>query len=483
MIIPLIVFSLILFQVLKSRSNTDLKEEAHALTGVHGLYVENFFSETIGRLESMAIYLSSESPESPVTKRMLVASQQMDSRFSNFYVVDRDGNVIATTGSLEQSVNQSDRAYFSLALLTGLTQVSEPHFGRVTGRYIVSIASPVISEEGKVLYVVVGTVQVEKLEDGLRQILHEETLRITDRSGRILMQTKKITSGVPTVSSSLQLEAVPWRVEVVLEQDYQASVMWPTGFFGAGAFALLNVVYFLVNTVLMKRRLAKELEQIEGDKLRMIGTIAAGTAHEIRNPLTGIKGFIDLLSEKYQGERDQYYFSLIQTEINRINSIVSELLIIGKPTVPSKEVFAIQPVLSEILPIIESEARLHNADVRVLMAQEPLYVMFSKDQFKQIVLNLAKNGLEALERRGQLTIVSSYAGDRIQLRIEDNGRGMSPDTLKKIFVPFFTMKDTGTGLGLVVSKRILDNYGGRLLIESKERIGTKVTIELPMARP
>jgi len=225
---------------------------------------------------------------------------------------------------------------------------------------------------------------------------------------------------------------------------------------------ITNIAFILIQFLQLKRKLAKEQQEKENEKLKLIGAIAASTAHEIRNPLTGIKGFVALLSEKYTDEKDRYYFSLIQNEVDRINAIVSELLVVGKPAVPSKEIHSVHDILGEIKIMIESEAQLYQVNVHMQMTEEAAFIQVSRDHLKQIVINLVKNALEAMEEGGELTITVEKTKDQLLLKVRDTGKGIAKDVLKQVYAPFFTTKENGTGLGLVVCKRILDIYGGAI---------------------
>ncbi|WP_461480267.1 ATP-binding protein [Paenibacillus sp. PvR052] len=444
------------------------------------MYIENFIGETIGRLGSLAVVLNQQEDHDDLLQNVLMETHEKDRRFSGFYWVNTNGEIINASNPLTDPVNVSDRSYFQQAIRTGKTQISEAHMGRVTARYVFSIATPVINHAGQIKGVLVGSIQLHVMEEIIRELVRDETIQLLDKNGQILFQTGDFPAGNHWVDSSINLEVVPWKVNSMMELDYKNSILKPFLHNLIMAFLVAHVFFMLVQSFLLKRQMARELSQNEADKLKLIGTIAASTAHEIRNPLTGIKGFISLLSRKYTDEQDQYYLSLIQTEVDRINTIVSELLIVGKPTIASKEVNHVNEILTEIIPLIESEAHLHNVQLFINLTNEPIHIMVSKDHLKQIVLNLTKNALESMESGGQLFISSGRTEEHVWVKIKDTGKGMPPEVLKNIFVPFFTMKEDGTGLGLVVCKRILDSYGGTLLLDSHEGEGTEATIQLPL---
>jgi two-component system, sporulation sensor kinase D len=232
--------------------------------------------------------------------------------------------------------------------------------------------------------------------------------------------------------------------------------------------------------MMLRRRAANEKKENELQKLELVGTLAASTAHEIKNPLTGIKGLVQLLSEQYTTEKDQYYFSVINKEINRINEIVSEFLILGKPTVQRTEKIDIREIIRELEPLIEYEVNINRLNSTFLLPEEPVYVKGTKDQIKQVLLNITKNGIESMEKGGHLTVQLTIKENLAQLVVIDTGIGIPKRDLKKIFKPFFTSKETGTGLGLVICNRIIQTFGGEISISSKVDKGTKVLITLPL---
>lgn len=480
-VLPLCIYSLIYLQFKTKQAYSILEETAHRYASFHALYIENFIGETIGRLGSLAVVLNHQKDHDELIQNVLVETHAKDRRFSGFYWVNTDGEIINGSNPLSDQVNVSDRSYFQQAIRTGKTQISEPHMGRVTARYVFSIATPVMNHAGQIKGVLIGSIQLHVMEDIIRDWVKDETIQILDKSGQILFQTGDVPDSNYWTDSSINLEVVPWKVNSIMELDYRNSILKPFLLNLMMAFLVAHVIFMLVQSFLLKQQMARELSQNEADKLKLIGTIAASTAHEIRNPLTGIKGFISLLSRKNKDEQDQYYLSLIQTEVDRINAIVSEMLIVGKPTIASKEINHVNEILMEIIPLIESEAHLHNVQLSISLTNEPVYLMVSKDHLKQIVLNLAKNALESMESGGQLFISSGRTEEHVWVKIKDTGKGMPPEVLKKIFVPFFTMKEDGTGLGLVVCRRILDSYGGDLLLNSRVGEGTEATIQLPLA--
>lgn len=218
----------------------------------------------------------------------------------------------------------------------------------------------------------------------------------------------------------------------------------------------------------------------QSEKLAMVGQLAAGAAHEIRNPLTVIYGFIQLLEQRLsEQERDKHYLPLILQEIERVNRIVTELLMLSKPSQPNYREVELSGVLQSILPLMKAEAALHGIDI-VDRCDPQTRIHVDVEQLKQILLNLMKNGLEAMKEGGMLTIESRVDEKAVHIHVRDTGEGISPEYLVRIFDPFFSLKEEGTGLGLPISRRMVENHGGEIQIQSKKGEGTEIIISLPL---
>ncbi|MFX3634413.1 MAG: ATP-binding protein [Candidatus Pristimantibacillus sp.] len=234
----------------------------------------------------------------------------------------------------------------------------------------------------------------------------------------------------------------------------------------------------------------KQIEQtaLQNDKLAMLGRIAAAIAHEIRNPLTSIRGFIQLLRPYLSQLGKEEYARIILAEIDRANDIIYEFLNSSKPSAPMKRAISINRLIKEVVLLTESEALMRNCHIQLETYDSDMELMVSIDvkQIKQVILNIMKNSLDAIEelnneRRGRIDLVTRFDGKSAEITLKDNGKGMDRATLARLFDPFFTTKEAGTGLGLSVSYRIIRNHGGTIRVESVEGVGTSFIIYLPLA--
>ncbi|MGC5326758.1 ATP-binding protein [Brevibacillus sp. SYSU BS000544] len=239
--------------------------------------------------------------------------------------------------------------------------------------------------------------------------------------------------------------------------------------------------YVIFKDVTNLRSFEQKIER--SDRLAMIGQIAAGTAHEIRNPLTSIKGFLQMFLQLFtekEMSRERSYTEIMLTEINRINSLVSEFLLLSKQRDVQYQLVDLNVVFDEILPIVESQALLHGIEVKYKPGGRLPMVVGDTELLKQVFLNISKNGIEAMGNEGRLSISYHYEkqGDKLSIDIHDTGPGIPLYVIDKIFDPFFTTKEEGTGLGLSVCQKIIHDIGGQIRVSSKG-YGTTFHILLP----
>lgn len=241
--------------------------------------------------------------------------------------------------------------------------------------------------------------------------------------------------------------------------------------------------YVIFKDVTNLRSLEQQVQR--SDRLAMIGQIAAGTAHEIRNPLTSIKGFLQVLNRTfYQNgmEREQGYTDLMLAEIDRINELVNEFLLLSKPKHVTYDKIDVSSVIRDILPIINNQAVLHNVTIQYQSVYQMPKIVADRELLKQVFINLCKNGIEAMTQGGSLTIIErvEYRERKVHVEIHDAGPGIPAFLIDKIFDPFFTTKETGTGLGLSVCQRIIHDIGGNIRVSSKG-FGTTFTVSMPFS--
>jgi signal transduction histidine kinase len=242
------------------------------------------------------------------------------------------------------------------------------------------------------------------------------------------------------------------------------------------AYILLIRFYSYINSL---TSVYEELRKKE--KLAFIGQMAAAIGHEIRNPLSSLRGFTQLQKERYPNTND-YYPIMIQ-EIDRINSIVTDLMYIGKPRPIHFEKASMEEIIAYTLSITQQQAERQGVTVERLIAGTLPPLDCDEKQLKQVFLNLIKNAIESMPEGGSIKInVKVVEEHNMYISIEDEGYGIADENILNLCEPFFTTKEQGTGLGLMVTNQIISDHKGLLKIESNLGEGTKVNVTLPIVQ-
>lgn len=239
--------------------------------------------------------------------------------------------------------------------------------------------------------------------------------------------------------------------------------------------------YVVFKDVSNLRSLEQQVRQ--NDRLATIGQIAAGTAHEIRNPLTSIKGFLQILRNTLNEKNltnELNYTDIMLSEIERINKLVNEILLLSKPKDVVYKPVDVNKVLVEILPIIKNESLLRGIEVKYDLDVVLPLVIADSELLKQVFLNITKNGIEAMGFEGTMSITTKLNKETkcVEVFFHDTGPGIPNYIMDKIFDPFFTTKETGTGLGLSICQKIIHDLGGNIRLSTKG-FGTTFQVMLP----
>ena len=227
----------------------------------------------------------------------------------------------------------------------------------------------------------------------------------------------------------------------------------------------------------------KDKEELirKSEKLSIVGELAAAVAHEVRNPLTSIKGFLQLLQYKATEDKDIRYYDIMLSEIERINFIVSEFMVLSKPQSVIYQNENISSILTDVITLLETIAIVKNIEVTKELETD-IMVNCEANQIKQVLINIFKNAIEAVPKNGKIDInVTKWEEDTVRIRFTDNGRGIPSELLSRLGEPFYTTKEKGTGLGLMVSFKIIEEHHGTITIESEINKGAIVDIILPVA--
>jgi signal transduction histidine kinase/CheY-like chemotaxis protein len=213
-----------------------------------------------------------------------------------------------------------------------------------------------------------------------------------------------------------------------------------------------------------KKKYEKEMKRLSG--LDLIGQMAAGISHEIRNPMTTVRGFLQLLSTKDECAGVHDYFTLMIDELDRANSIITEFLSMGNTRISDLQELDLNTIIHDISPLLDADASSQKKQIQLETSSDIPCLSLNRNEIRQLILNLYRNGLEAMGEGKVLTIRTYMEKEQVVLAVEDQGEGIKPEVLEKLGTPFFTTKDNGTGLGLGVCYAIAARHHAKIEIET-----------------
>jgi two-component system, LuxR family, sensor kinase FixL len=227
---------------------------------------------------------------------------------------------------------------------------------------------------------------------------------------------------------------------------------------------------------------ALQEQVLKSERLAALGQLVAEVSHEIKNPLVMIGGYARQLLRSAPDPKGQAKLQIIVDEVRRLETLIGELRDLYRPKALNLETIDMAVLLKEVRELIQEEARNKQIEVVLDIPPAPVMVEGDKDKLKQVILNLSRNGMEAMDRGGKLTIRAECLEDQLEVTVSDEGPGIPEPELDKIFVPFYTTKKQGTGLGLSVSKRIIEEHRGcSFSLASGREKGAVARITMPIS--
>ncbi|WP_038160800.1 ATP-binding protein [Verrucomicrobium sp. BvORR106] len=239
----------------------------------------------------------------------------------------------------------------------------------------------------------------------------------------------------------------------------------------------------LIRDITQTRKLTEE--KIESERISALTMLAAGVAHELGNPLNSLTIHLQLLDRRLrklkaaEAARLREMVEVAQGEIKRLDFIIGQFLAAIRPTHPQLQRVQVNELIEEAVKFLAPELKQHKVDVRLDLTRSLPLMPLDANQMKQAFYNLIRNSTQAMGEGGRLTIISTFTDYEVRLTFADTGKGISGENLSNLFQPFFTTRKTGTGLGLLIVRRIIREHGGEIELESREGEGTKVNIYLP----
>jgi signal transduction histidine kinase len=248
--------------------------------------------------------------------------------------------------------------------------------------------------------------------------------------------------------------------------------------------AFSNQVALAISRALIYRDMSLKDKQImQAEKMAAIGELAAGIAHEIRNPLGIISGSAETVRRHENPKIREEMTHYILEESERINGLITTLLDFARPKEPRLVTCDLKEVLEKTLLLLSPQAKTLRVEIKKEFPKEPLLVSIDPDQMRQAFTNLGVNALEAMRHGGVLKVtVLDNDRDKVIIQFSDTGKGIPKEVRAKVFDPFFTTKEGGTGLGLSIAHRIISQHGGDIRVEGEEGKGSSFTISFPLEK-
>ena len=270
--------------------------------------------------------------------------------------------------------------------------------------------------------------------------------------------------------------------EQARSRDLQQAVLLAGLIFLAGAVAAAGLVA-------VARRRSREVEKLrrevsEVQHLAAVGRLAASVAHEVRNPLSAIRGMVQYLGKHCEPDSKQAeYAQVALSEVDRLARVVTSLLEYSRPRLPRRVEMDLGESLTRVKSLLADEPLAKSVEIELQPDPELPAVWADPDQVGQVLLNLSLNALQALNGEGRLRLGSSRDGDRVRLVVEDSGPGLPPGDPEQVFDPFFSTKEMGTGLGLAIARRLVQAHDGEITASRSELGGARFEVLLPVGGP
>ncbi|WP_325530972.1 sensor histidine kinase [Sporomusa sp.] len=478
-------------------------------------YLDMYFDTRLAGIKMLAASPGVKSLEPELARSDLLAATDVIG-VANFALYDQNSHLITDVGSISGADNSlfeqgnynkdlksalsgkivvSDRIIYGslenacISMLVPITDGSD----RVTG--VLSAHVPISEISTSVLQERMPVNQYIFVIDSSAQVIHHPRLlelypesssyknqfswMLNNNSG--MMEFNSFLDGMDKVFIYTDLYNANWRMIMVIPLDALYARVLSKSLEDAASFFFLAICFGLLYGVWRQaKQHEREREQLRMERMVCVNQLAAGIAHEIRNPLTAIKGFIQLMARRNDRPPRPEHLEIIVAEIGRIDSLISEFQMLARPPKePFFEKVNVCKLLQDVAFLMEGQLHTKNATVTVTLPALGCNVVGDICQLKQVFINLLKNAVEAVPYEGRVIVAIGRQQGMMAITVEDNGNGIPREIIEKLGTPFFTTKDYGTGLGLSVCYSIVQNHGGRIIVDSQVGQGTTFTVLLP----
>ncbi len=298
----------------------------------------------------------------------------------------------------------------------------------------------------------------------------------------LFSRDKKLILAFMISSLYVLVSLVIGMINVLLETGFTPYVSHLySGYIFASLIMVMTMVFQVYLTEYLNENAILRTEMQKSEKLNIVSELAASVAHEVRNPLTVVRGFIQLL-ESTEDVKNKDYMRLVLAELDRAEQIISDYLNLARPQIEKKEHICLSAQLIEMTTLMSSFAAMQGVYLQVEIS-ESLYTIGDKTKLKQAIMNVVKNGIEAIQgNKGYLKVTAMQKDETIVIRVKDSGVGMTKEQLARLGQPYYSLREKGTGLGLMVTFSILQAHNGTLEYKSESGKGTEAIIILPAVR-
>jgi signal transduction histidine kinase len=421
----------------------------------------------------------------------------------NVKTYDRKGILLAQVKNIPCSVLPKSPEFESA--LQGKRLISDKYACSAGGHKLIQMLVPIYDENHRIRGVLVAEIlatEVGNMLNGVGISQGKSSVFIVDGHNHVICPVALPAGNVSGTDGkeidlrymensdnlyiSAPLESAKWKIVLVVPR--QEVYFWVFRKVLPHVLLLAAIVLCaaLLYIKLRQEKVYQEnVKRLRIERLLSVNQLAAGLAHEVRNPLTSIKGFIQLMAIKGDKPPIKSHMDIILTEIERINKLIGEFQHLTRPLGnPAYNVIDMENVVFDVVTLMRGQCVHKNVSLLFLpgVGTRKKEVIGDESQLKQVLINLIKNAIDAVNKNGEIDVSMETEENKLVVRVKDNGTGMPAKIVKKIGTPFFTTKETGNGLGLSVCYNIIRNHGGEILVESKEGKGTVFSIQLPYVK-
>lgn len=473
-IILFILMNILITYSLAEIEKERIIDEFRRSINIYSNQVDSFINESLSITDNLTIAFQYTSA---VEKRMHEI-KDIDPRVINIYILDDKNTIVHATSEMLVGSKLKTRAFFTENIQPNSNHASISNVTKNEFNKKVFYISRSVTKLDK-QYIITMEIDVNTIGAVIDSLQKDTTVTIKDFDGLTIFES--INPHRNSISTSEKFLKVPWEITLTSNRNIYYDVYSTSLIYTIIASLIFSTLHLLYISYRNKRANEKVLEDINTQRKEIIGLLAANTAHEIKNPLTSIKGFVELLEMQYDSEHKNQKFHIVKSELERINLIVNQFLLLGKPTTVDVERVDAREIIRDILNFLDYDLAIDNIMVVKQFTDEPTLINVSKDQFKQVLINMIQNAKDAMTHSDPaiLKITVENNNGFTEIRFIDNGEGMDTDVQQELFNPFFTTKLHGTGLGLPVTKSIVDAHHGLIEVISSKEKGTTFIISFP----